>query len=220
MTDNTGVGNNPGSNRGGGIQTSTGDTTVVKNSIIAGNHGGLGPDDCVGPLSGDSRNNLIGDTEGCEISSHVGTYLLDVDPLIGGLAANGGPTEVHEPVPGSPVIGAGYPFPPPAADACEAFDQRGVPRPQGDGVCDMGAVEVTSADAFVSGFVLVDAATDGDIRPLLHGDVLDLSELPSNSVGPRRGRWLAGERRVRLRRRFRVPDGKPRSVRAWRGFQR
>jgi hypothetical protein len=39
-------------------------------------------------------------------------------------------------------------------------------------------VEVTPTPVFVTGFVLVDAATDTDIRPLLHGDTLDLSELP------------------------------------------
>ena len=67
LTNNTGVGNNSGSFRGGGIQTTSGKTTVVKNSIIAGNHGGIGPNDCVGQLSGDSKYNLIGDTNGCTI---------------------------------------------------------------------------------------------------------------------------------------------------------
>jgi hypothetical protein len=42
----------------------------------------------------------------------------------------------------------------------------------------MGAVEVTSANAFVTGFTLVNAAANTDIRPLLHGDTLVLSELP------------------------------------------
>jgi hypothetical protein len=56
-----------------------------------------------------------------------------LDPV---LADNGGPTETHALVPGSPAIDAI-----PAADpACMGTDQRGVPRPQGDG-CDIGAVE-------------------------------------------------------------------------------
>ena len=42
-------------NLGGGIQTSEGNITVLKNSIIAGNDGGTGPDDCAGPLSRDSQ---------------------------------------------------------------------------------------------------------------------------------------------------------------------
>ena len=179
VTNNTGVGNNAGSFRGGGIQTSAGEITVLKNSIIAGNHGGTGPDDCVGQLSGDSKYNLIGDTNGCVIPSYVATYLLNVDPQLGPLGNNGGPAQTHLPAAGSPALEAGYAFPPPAADACEKRDQRGVPRPQGGGVCDMGAVEVTSANVFVTGFVLVNAAANTDIRPLLYGDTLVLSDLPS-----------------------------------------
>lgn len=178
ITNNTGVGNNAGSFRGGGIQTSSGKTTVLKNSIIAGNHGGSGPHDCVGQLSGDSKYNLIGDTNACTIPSFVSTFLLNVDPLLGPLANNGGPTQTHLPAANSPVLEAGYQFPPPAADGCEVRDQRGVPRPQGGGVCDIGALEVTSANAFVTGFTLVNAASNTDIRPMLHGDTLVLSELP------------------------------------------
>ena len=178
ITGNTGVGNNVGSFRGGGIQIVEGKTTVVKNSIIAGNQGGLGPNDCVGQLSGDSKYNLIGDTNACTIPSFVSTFLLDIDPLLGPLANNGGPTQTHLPAANSPVLEAGYQFPPPAADGCEIRDQRGVPRPQGAGACDMGAVEVTSANTFVTGFILVNAASNTDIRPVLHGDTLVLSELP------------------------------------------
>jgi hypothetical protein len=42
----------------------------------------------------------------------------------------------------------------------------------------MGAVEVTSANTFVTGLILVNADSNTDIRPLLHGDTLNLSELP------------------------------------------
>ena len=179
VKNNTGVGNNPGGARGGGIDMVAGQTTVLKNSIIAGNHGGTGPDDCVGELSGDSKYNLIGDTNGCVIPSHVATYRLNVDPQLAPLTNNGGATETHLPAGTSEALETGYGFPPPAADACESRDQRGVPRPQGSGVCDMGAVEVTSANVFVTGLVLVDAGANADIRPLLHGDTLFLSELPS-----------------------------------------
>ena len=179
LTNNTGAGNEAGANRGGGIQIGNGKITVVKNSIIAGNHGGIGPNDCVGELSGDSKYNLIGDTTECTIPSHLSTFLLNVDPLIGPLTtANGGPTQTHLPSGNSPVLEAGYQFPPPAVDGCEVRDQRGVPRPQGTGRCDMGAVEVTSANTFVVGLTLVNADTNTDIRQLLHGDTLVLSELP------------------------------------------
>lgn len=177
ITNNTGVGNK-GTFIGGGIQTQNGKTTVLKNSIIAGNHGGTGPNDCVGELSGDSKYNLIGDSNGCTIPAFVSTFLLDVDPLLGPLTSNGGPTQTHLPAGDSPVLETAYQFPPPAADACEPRDQRGVPRPQGAGVCDMGAIERTSANTFVTGFTLVNAASNTDIHPLLHGDTLVLSELP------------------------------------------
>jgi CSLREA domain-containing protein len=178
VTNNTGKGNNAGSFRGGGIQTSAGDLTVMKNSIVAGNHGGGGPDDCVGALTPDSKYNLIGDSTDCAITSFVSTYLLDVPANLGVLTNNGGPTLTHLPLATSAARDAAYQFPPPAADACELRDQRGVPRPQGAGKCDMGAVEYTAANAFVTGFMLVNAATDTDIRPLRNDDTLVLSALP------------------------------------------
>ncbi|MEX0682639.1 MAG: choice-of-anchor Q domain-containing protein [Dehalococcoidia bacterium] len=57
-----------------------------------------------------------------------------VDPMLGPLADNGGPTFTHALIQGSPAIDAGD-------DAvCPVDDQRGEPRPQGDG-CDAGAFE-------------------------------------------------------------------------------
>lgn len=56
------------------------------------------------------------------------------DPRLGPLADNGGPTQTHRLLPGSPAIDAGDDV------RCPAADQRGVARPQGDG-CDIGAVE-------------------------------------------------------------------------------
>lgn len=180
VTNNRGNGNTESSFRGGGLQTSAGETSVVKNSIIAGNDGGIGPDDCVGSLTGDSKYNLIGDTTGCTIPSFLNTFKLNVSPQLAALASNGGPSQTHRLMAGSPAINAGYPFTPggPAADACEGRDQRGVPRPQG-GPCDLGAFEVTSNSAFVTGFVLVDAEANVDIRPLRHGDSLSRAALPA-----------------------------------------
>jgi hypothetical protein len=178
ITNNRGVGNNPASFRGGGIQTHDGALTVMKNSIVAGNLGGGGPDDCVGELTPDSKYNLIGSSIGCTITSFLSTYLLDLPANLGALAANGGPTQTHRPLNTSLARDNAYSFPPPAVDACEPRDQRGVPRPQGSGQCDMGAVEYTPAGTFVTGYVLVDAATDTDIGPLRNDDLLILTDLP------------------------------------------
>lgn len=178
ITGNVGRGNNAGSFQGGGLHTFAGGTSVVKNSIIANNDGQLGPNDCSGTLTPDSRNNLIGDSNGCTITSFLSTYLLDVDPMLGPLAFNGGPTRTHSLLVGSPAREAAYEFPPPAVNACEAYDQRGVPRPQGAGRCDMGALEAGNASGFVTAFVLVDAETNTDLYPIRSGEVLVRDLLP------------------------------------------
>ena len=65
ITLNHGRGDFAGSFRGGGIQTTAGELTVLTNSVIAGNNGGGGPADCVGDVTSDSRYNLIGVTTAC-----------------------------------------------------------------------------------------------------------------------------------------------------------
>jgi hypothetical protein len=67
--------------------------------------------------------------------------LLGVDPLLGPLANNGGPTLTHAPLPGSPVIDAGDP----AIPDPPATDQRGFARIYGPAI-DLGAVEAQPLD--------------------------------------------------------------------------
>lgn len=172
------TGNEGTADRAGGLYTTAGATTHMTNSIVAGNDAMGGSADCKGTLAGSSKFNLIGSAAGCVIVSHVSTFLLDVPANLGPLQSNLGPTQTHIPLAGSPARDAAYAFPPPAVDACEPADQRGVPRPQG-GRCDLGAVEYTDASLDVTGFVLVDAATDTDIRPLRNDDWLVLSQLPA-----------------------------------------
>jgi uncharacterized repeat protein (TIGR01451 family) len=119
-------------NTGGGIYSSGG-TVTLQNTILAGNvTSGTGPD-CYGTI-GTSGYNLIGDTSGCTFSPGTGD-LTNIDAKLGPLQDNGGPTETHALLPGSPAIDH---IPP---GTCPATDQRGVPRPQG-GQCDIGAVEM------------------------------------------------------------------------------
>ncbi len=77
--------------------------------------------------SPDINGNLIGDTDGQGV----------IDPMLGPLRDNGGPTFTHHLLPGSPAIDAGSLFPP------GFFDQRGTPfaRFRNAGP-DMGAYEV------------------------------------------------------------------------------
>ena len=86
------------------------------------------------------------------------------DPLLGPLAANGGPTPTHLPAFGSSAIDAG---------ACEAsVDQRGRPRPfdyapvESDTPCDVGAVELQAEELpepppLCDGRCYVDASATG-----------------------------------------------------------
>jgi hypothetical protein len=60
--------------------------------------------------------------------------LPNVDPLLGPLEDNGGPTDTHSLLAGSPAISAGN------LPSCTAVDQRGATRGS-DGACDIGAYE-------------------------------------------------------------------------------
>jgi hypothetical protein len=101
-------------------------SVYVANSIFADNGtGGCGITQSLGyNLSDDESCNLYEPTD-----------LIVADAMLGPLQDNGGPTETHDLLPGSPAIDAGsMDCPPPDTD------QRGVARPQGAG-CDIGAVE-------------------------------------------------------------------------------
>jgi CSLREA domain-containing protein len=112
---------------GGGIYTGSKTTLTYMHTIVAGSTNG----DCfnAGTIHSDSTHNLVEDGS-CFLATN-----LEGDPLLGPLADNGGPTLTHALLPGSPAIDAG------SGALCQAFDQRGVARPQG-AACDIGAFEV------------------------------------------------------------------------------
>jgi hypothetical protein len=131
----------------------------VKNSLIGDNirhkQGVLFTfqDDCNGAITSFGHN-LFQSTDGCTISV-VLSDLKNVDPLLGPLQYNGGPTQTQALLKGSPAIDGGNP------NGCIDFsvtvvstDQRGVARPQG-AACDIGAVEMTQADFFLKTFLPV-----------------------------------------------------------------
>jgi uncharacterized repeat protein (TIGR01451 family) len=62
---------------------------------------------------------------------------IHANPLLGPLANNGGPTDTHALLAGSPAIDAGD------SANCPSPDQRGVSRPQAEG-CDIGAFEAVA----------------------------------------------------------------------------
>jgi hypothetical protein len=65
---------------------------------------------------------------------NVAPNTAPIDPKLGAIADNGGPTRTHELLLGSPAIDAA------STPDCLPTDQRGVARPQGS-ACDMGSFE-------------------------------------------------------------------------------
>ena len=132
---------------GGGILVAPGGSLRLKNSLISGNRVW----DCEGNLTSQGHN-LIGDASTCTLSAgtgdQLGTSSAPIDAKLGDLLPNGGFTETHGLLPGSPAIDSGSNLAPASDPAsCSAEDQRGVERPQeGDGslprVCDIGAFEL------------------------------------------------------------------------------
>jgi len=80
------------------------------------------------------------------------------NPMLGVLAANGGPTQTFEPLPGSPAIDTGNPAACRAGGNTLTTDQRGFPRPSG-ARCDVGSVEVPEASAMALALAASLAAT-------------------------------------------------------------
>ena len=156
-----------GSGVGGGIRfdlaTTSSTAYQITNSVFADNRVGNGatPQDC-------HANNSVGSPlvinvnrswfqapdATCAIiaAGNVGNT-INQPALLGTLANNGGPTETVAPLATSTLIDNVN------ATSCEAFDQRGIARPQdGDGnasaICDIGAFERAAATdvIFKNGF--------------------------------------------------------------------
>jgi hypothetical protein len=119
----------------------TATATSLRNTILAGN--GTAGD--LNGLIASAGHNLIGDGRGGSgyaDSDLVGTAEAPIDPLLGPLQDNGGPTPTMALLPGSPALNAGDP------SGAPAWDQRGPGYPRVvDGRIDIGAFEVQPAVA-------------------------------------------------------------------------
>jgi len=135
---------------GGGIWNADNSTVNLKNSIVARNMANSAGPDCHNTATLISLDyNLVGDDSGCPFTPQTGDQ-VNVDPLLGELQYNGGPTETRALLLGSPAFDAipigsctdhlGMPI---------TTDQRGVARPQGS-ACDIGAYEAQTADLSLS----------------------------------------------------------------------
>jgi hypothetical protein len=133
----------------GGITNFAGAVTLY-DTIVAGNAGAVGPTGSpLGPNDVDGAFNSLGynligqansSSSGFVSTDQVGTTTNPIDPKLGALANNGGPTLTMALLTGSPAIAAGS-----SANA-PATDQRGDVRPQQSAI-DIGAVEVRAPSA-------------------------------------------------------------------------
>ena len=118
-------------NDGGGMRLLGSGTLTLVNTIVANS---LSGSDCSGAVTSLGHN----------LDSDNAWNLTDPDdlpgedPLLGPLPDNGGPTETHALLPGSPAIDAGD------DSAAPDTDQRGAPRPYGP-ASDIGAFELGAA---------------------------------------------------------------------------
>src|SRR5262249_23119135 len=133
ITDNHSLATGPG---GVLVSLSGGMSGSVHNSIIAGNDQFSSLNDapdCAGPISS-TGGNVIGDTTGCDFAA-LPTDALNVPTMLGPLAPNGGTTQTHALLAGSPAIDHSVGLSP-------STDQRGYARPfPAGGLCDSGAYE-------------------------------------------------------------------------------
>ena len=146
LTNSTVYGNS--ATAGGGIYSDvTGTSLALSNSIVANNTG----DDIYGMITSPSAYNLIDNGSGItnltqlNPSNLIGTTANPLNPGLGPLANNGGPTQTMALLPDSPAINAGS-----NALAVDAngnpliTDQRGIGFPRiVNGTVDIGAYEST-----------------------------------------------------------------------------
>jgi len=139
---------------GGGVGRSGTGTVTIRNSIVAGNAvaapaAGDTPDVYGAPTSG--GYNLVGVQSGefIQTGDQAGTLAAPLNAMLGALASNGGPTQTHKLLAGSPAIDSG-------ANFGLSTDQRGHVRPRDfatanatDG-SDIGAYEFDDPPSVVS----------------------------------------------------------------------
>jgi hypothetical protein len=142
LTNATVADNSVASGGSGGALDVAAGTVTLYNSLVALNTNGTGisavPDDIAGTVSPSSAFNLIGTGGSGGLTNGVdGNQVGVADPVLGTLAANGGPTQTIALLPGSPAIGAGSSVI--AGVTVPTTDQRGVIRPSSS--IDIGAFQ-------------------------------------------------------------------------------
>jgi predicted outer membrane repeat protein len=125
---------------GGNLDTflfNSGTKTTITDTIVSGGSAASGAN-CVTPTGGVvSGGDNLESTTPTQCGLTGGGDQVGVNPLLGPLGNNGGPTDTMALPPGSPAIAHGS-----CAPALNMVDQRGLPRPGvGETACDTGAYE-------------------------------------------------------------------------------
>jgi Zn-dependent metalloprotease len=148
--------------KGGGIYIYYGKPFSMGNSIIANNRSATTGPDCDGELESTGYN-LLGESTDCMFSSTTGD-VVDIAAYLAPLGDFGGLTRTHPILRDSPGLDTANPATPGnGGGACEALDQRGIPRPvDGDGdataICDMGSFEYTGIGSIPINVLVFDGA--------------------------------------------------------------
>jgi hypothetical protein len=162
LTNCTLTGNSAAGDVGGGLYVvDVFSPSVLRNTLVAGNVSPNGTD-IYGVVDSSSSNNLVGSADGTlsGISNGtngnlLGTRVNPINPRLGPLADNGGPTLTHALLADSPARGAGN------VAFATTTDQRGQPRTVG-GEIDLGAYQTQTA---VTGPLVVASDPNGPTTP-------------------------------------------------------
>ena len=160
---NVTIANNRATTSGGGIDR-TGGTITVTNTLVGNNVSPTGPDGD-GTIA-TANNSLFSNDTDLTIGGGVGN-LFNVNPLLGELQDNGGPTLTHALLRNSPAINAGDNTP-----VVELFDQRGDPF---DRIVDM-IVDIGAYEARVDTLSIVQNGSNVTITGDANGNILSIIE--------------------------------------------
>jgi hypothetical protein len=175
---------------GGGINNPQ-DANAIRNTIVADNSGGTGTQgggDCWFAATDSAGAADLGgniDSDGTCFSASVNHDQINVNPLLGQLADNGGPTQTDLLQTGSPAVGSA------AASTCPPTDQRAVARSTVQGQCDSGALQTaptsltlanTAAASAQVGFPFNEAITASDGGPGPSTGTTIVDHLPANTT--------------------------------------
>jgi len=175
---NSTVANNTSTGAGGGVRNDVNGTATFSNTIVAGNNStGTVEEDVSGTVLSNGIN-LIGNTFGS--SGWIASDLLNVNPMLGPLADNGGPTMTHAFLPGSLAINAGNNSVAidPQTQMPLTSDQRGFLRFYG-GTVDIGAYE---SQPVITGTIVYGNATGTPTPRFVSGVLLSAVGSPNVSA--------------------------------------